>query len=196
MQARLDFYKSLTRDEARMFAVVLDNLTSAHMIELLNKIGKLEYELSLYKIMGEINAAYKNKIPYHRLLHGPEIELVRAIELLELSGDEADEYFVWGFKPHPWARGPLEWAKRSSLMGIKSELDDWLMKRDKYHMKVLHLEALEKGAKALHTIAVFRLDKLHKGHGGPTANGAWWEQWPLARHFDDGFQESQEQREK
>ena len=146
--------------------------------------------------MGEIEAAKKDLVPYHRLLHGPEIELRKAVELLELSGDEADEYFVWRFKPHPWARGPLEWGTRFRIVGYKSLLDTALIKRDKFLMKVLHHEAMEKKAKALHSIASFKLDKLHRGHGGPTANGAWWEQWPLARHFDDDFQENQEMWEE
>ena len=103
---------------------------------------------------------------------------------------------VWRFKLDPKTRGPLGWRKRLQKESVKNQLDERLMVRDEHYRKIMYHYGLEKKFETQHIIAAAKIEQFHDGISGPTAGGPWWQQWQLARHFDDHFEEKFQQADE
>ena len=77
MQKRLEYYEKLTREEARMIQEALGRETQAYIIEIKHRLEWLKEDKKLIYLSKKIDDMKEDLVPYHRLLHGPEIEIAR-----------------------------------------------------------------------------------------------------------------------
>ena len=75
---RKDFYNSLTREQAKGIQSALIEWNEASVDMWLHKRHVAYSENEFFNCVQLLNNNKKEKRPYHRLLDGPEIEIVRA----------------------------------------------------------------------------------------------------------------------
>ena len=190
MEQRKRFYEQLSKSEAEMIWIALVKQDEANIIRLKFKEDEL-----LMRYNRAILNCKKDAIPYHRLLHGPELEMRREVRKKQWDRELWPESFVYTLRKIHHKRGRLEWIDRLGNEDQRLEVEDALEERDSKFRLTKVYEARERRAEAQQMIASDKLDELHGDVHGPTADGSWWQMQAFSIHIPDELLARQKTRE-